>query len=376
MDVFILLLLLLFIPFNAAYGETVSEGLGTINDLLVSEDSKIYFFELDVSIDSPLWIHDTYIMQKDENGISKVSDIAFIYPTELDESKDFLFFATLSDTCLGTSLCDYQGIVKMSKIDGSYKTIISNLKSAIHINVTTDKIIISESNGDIWKISHDGDEKELIYTGKHIIMDITASNDTIYWIEEIEDENSQILSMVQGEKPDIIAENLKIPYDIGIEDNVLHWNEIHLKPSKGKLLEITTIKTFTNDGIKTLYEFENSTPVSSSEITFGPYRVFGDYVFAVNNTKSNSTIHLLNFDKDTKFDIAVISDYHAKFLRNDKTNLYVIGINGDGFMIEHFPLPISVPEFSSSLLLMISIIGLGLIVALKRFSPNLIRLWT
>ena len=270
MDVFILLLLLLFIPFNAAYGETVSEGLGTINDLLVSEDSKIYFFELDVSINSPLWIHDTYIMQKDENGISKVSDIAFIYPTELDESKDFLFFATLSDTCLGTSLCDYQGIIKMSKIDGSYKTIISNLKSAIHINVTTDKIIVSESNGNIWKISHDGDEKELIYTGKHIIMDITASNDTAYWIEEIEDENSQILSMIQGGKTDIIAENLKIPYDIGIEDNVLHWNEIHLKPSKGKLLEITTIKTFTNDVIKTLYEFENSTPISSSEISGGP----------------------------------------------------------------------------------------------------------
>jgi len=366
----IFLLFLIFVVFfPVAYGEKIVEQGGIISDLIVSDNSEIFFFELDDTTQSPTWIPDTYIMTSDGYGIHKVSDVPFIFPTELNEFDDYLYFSVLSDQCLEDIICDYQEIIKMSK-DGSFETISTNLKSAIHIVIENKSLFVSESNGFIWRISLDGNEKKLLYSGDNIIMDIAANENTVFWIEEIEDMNSMILGISNEQELKIIDENLSIPYDLRVEDNILHWNDISIKGKQGKVGEFTTIKTFEDNIVKTILEFENTSPFASKNISsYGPYRTFGDYAFVVNNTQSGSIIHLLGIEDSTKYDVATITDYDVKFLRNDVSNLYVIGINDDGFVVEHFLLPVSVPEFSS-LLLVIPIIGLSLIVFLRKSFPN------
>ena len=365
-----LLFLLSVIFFPVAYGEKIVEEGGIISDLIVSDNSEIFFFELDDTIKSPTWIHDTYIMTSDGYDTHKVSDVLFIFPTELNEFEDNLYFAVLSDQCLEDIICDYQEIIKMSK-DGSFETISTNLKSAIHIFIENKNLFVSESNGNIWRIALDGHEKELLYHGENIIMDIAASKNMVYWIEEIEDMDSRILGISNEKELEIIDEDLSIPYDLRVEDNILHWNDISIKGKQGKLGEFTTIKTFEDNSVRTILEFENTSPIALKNISsYGPYRTFGDYVFVVNNTQNDSIIHLLGMEDNTKYDVTTIIDYDVKFLRNDVSNLYVIGINDDGFVIEHFSLPVSVPEFSSSVLLVMPIIGLSLIVFLRKSFPN------
>lgn len=364
MKYFILLMTIFVI--SPAYGETIVENAGRINDL-VSEDSKIYFFELDTSFDSPTWEHDTKIMVVDKNKVSNLSDSLFIYPTELNEFGNYLYFATLSDQCLDKTICDYQDIIKMSKIDGSFEKIAHDLKSATHISLKNEKLFVSESNGNIWKISLDGQDKKLLYSGNNIIMDITSDGYTVYWIEEIEDQNSRILGIVNEKEPKIIDDNLKIPYDLRIEDNILHWNEISIMSTRGTIAEFTEIKIFSNDLVKTLFTFENTSPLSKDKISYGPYRVYGNFLFLVNNTQNNSIINLVDFKNNTKYDVSTVTDYDVKFLRNDISNLYVIGANDDGFIIEKFPLLINVPEFSMVMISMSIIIGLSLTIVSRKF---------
>lgn len=352
-----------FTSFQIASGETIGRDLGIIEDLLPSGD-RIFFFETEHFIKSPYWIHDTRIMVSDSDGIKKISDELFIFPTNLKQNSDYLFFAVLSDTCLNSTVCDYQDIIKMSKSDGSYQKIIKDLKSAVHISIG-DSLFVSESNGKIWKISLNGKSRHLLAESKNIIMDITSNEDEVYWIEEIQDMNNQIMRVKDG-NIDTLAIDLKIPYDLEVYDDVLHWNEIQVKPERGAFAEFTEIKKYQENSVVIIDEYENTSPISLSHIShYGPYLQYGSYIFVVNNTKSNPEIHLIETNSKTKFDIVSV-DYKIRYLRADNNNLYVIGQNNNGFIIEKFPLPVAIPEFSSMLVFTASIIGSSLLVLLKR----------
>lgn len=352
-----------FTSIQIASGDPIGENLGTIRDLLPSRD-KVYFFETDKSITSPYWISDTKIMSFDSSGVKKISDELFIFPTELRQNSDYLFFVVLSDECINNVTCDYQDIVKMSKIDGSYQKIIKDLKSASHISLE-DSLFVSESNGKIWKISLDGKTRHLLFESKNIIMDIASNENEVYWIEEIEDMNNQIMRIKDG-IIEPLAADLRIPYDLGVYDDILHWNEIQIKPERGGFAEFTTIKKYQESHVILSDEYENTSPVSlDTSPHYGPYLQYGSYLFVVNNTNTNSVIHLIGADSKTKFDVVSV-DYKVRYLRADSNNLYVIGQNNNGFIIEKFLLPVVIPEFSSIFVFMTIIIGLSLPIFLKR----------
>ena len=359
----LLLVITGFTGFQIASGETIGDDLGLIRDLLPSGNST-FFFETDTSIKSPYWLPDTRLMISDADGIKKISDELFISPTNLNQNSDYLFFAVLSDTCMNGIICDYQDIIKISKNDGIYQKIVKNLKSAVHISVE-DSLFVSESNGKIWKISLDGKSRHLLAESENIIMDIASNGDEVYWIEEIQDMNNQIMRVKDG-NIDTLAIDLKIPYDLGVYDNILHWNEIQVTPERGAFAEFTAIKKYQETSVAIIDEYENTSPVSLSHVPhYGPYLQYGDYLFVVNNTNPSPEIHLIETNSKTKFDIVSI-DYKIRYLRADNNNLYVIGQNNNGFIIEKFPLPVAIPEFSSILVFTTSIIGLSLLVLLKQ----------
>lgn len=363
---FILSFTVLAYSFPTVYGEIIGEDFGRINDLIVS-NSTVYFFEFQSENNSSTWTPDTYIMKSNGDEINLISNSLFIYPTELNEFGNYLYFATLSDQCLGMTICDYQDIIKMSKSDGSFERIVLDLKSAVHISLKNEKLFVSESNGKIWEVSLVSYEKKRLFSGDNIIMDVITDGNTVYWIEEIEDQNNRILSVLNGEEPIIIDTNLKIPYDLKVEDDTLYWNEISIMPTRGTIAEFTEIKTFFKDSVETKFEFENTSPLSKDKISYGPYRVYGNFLFVVNNTQNNSVIHLLNFNNNVKYDVSIITDYDIKFLRNDMSTLYVIGKNDNGFLIEKFLLPVNVPEFPMVVMFLSIIMGLSLTVAAQRF---------
>lgn len=346
-----------------ASGETIGNDLGGIKDLLPSGD-RIFFFETESLIKSQYWLHDTRIMVSDSNGIRKVSNELFIFPTEIKQNSNYLFFVVLSDTCMNNIICDYQDIIKMSKKDGRYQKIVKNLKSAVHISIG-DSLFVSESNGKIWEISLDGKSRHLLTESQNIIMDIASNGDEVYWIEEIEDMNNRIMRVKDG-SVETLAGDLKIPYDLGVYDNILHWNEIQVKPERGAFAEFTVIKKYQENSIVMIDEYENTSPVSLPHIPhYGPYLQYGNYIFVVNNTKSSPEIHLIETNSKTKLDIVSV-DYKIRYLRADNNNLYVIGQNNNGFIIEKFPLPVTIPEFSSMLVFTTSVIGLSLLVFLRQ----------
>ncbi|MEX2192259.1 MAG: hypothetical protein WD717_02610 [Nitrosarchaeum sp.] len=303
-------------------------------------------------------------MISDSDGIRILSDELFISPTNLKQNSDYLFFAVLSDACMNDIICDYQDIIKMSKNNGIYQKIVKDLKSAVHISVE-DSLFVSESNGKIWKISLDGKSRHLLAESENIIMDIASNGDKVYWIEEIQDMNNQIMRVKDG-NIEMLAIGLKIPYDLEVYDDVLHWNEIHVKPERNAFAEFTAIKRYHENSTMIIDEYENTSPVSLSHIPhYGPYLQYGDYLFVVNNTNPSPEIHLIETDSKTKFDVASV-DYKVRYLRADSNNLYVIGQNNDGFIIEKFPLPVTIPEFSSILVFTTIVIGLSLPIFLKR----------
>ncbi|AFS82981.1 hypothetical protein [Candidatus Nitrosopumilus sediminis] len=364
---FILIGFFLILPINFVHAEVIHENLGIINELLVSEEkSDLYFFELDQNISSQTWIHDTKIMYGNENTISKISDDLFIFPTEINEIGDYLIFATLSEECVGNTICDFQDVIKMSKKDGSYQKIIHQLKSAIHISVEGEQIYLSESNGKIWKFFKDGSDKQLVYQGNNIIMDITVQNDKVYWIEEISEQNSIIMMLKDGIVTKI-AENLQIPYNLAHDDDSIFWNEIRIGAKSGKVTEFTKFTLYNGDKIKTVSEYDNKTPLSSfSKPVYGPYSFLGNFLFIANNTSDKSTIHLLDYKTDQNFELETISNYDVRYFRNSFDSLYVLGQNQDGFLIEKLPLPVTVPEFSTVMIFFSVTTGLSLIIASQK----------
>jgi hypothetical protein len=354
----------LFFSFAPVYGEIIQKDHSLISELVISSDSNLFFFETDENVKSQYWVKDTRIHTSNELQTRLISEDYFAYPTELKEYQNHLIFATLSDECLGNVMCDFQDIVRMSKEDGTYKKIIQNLKSAVHLSVLDDALHISESNGKIWRHSVDGSNATLLYQGEHIIMDIAVGANSIFWIEEINDQNSQILRLENGENPQIIAKDLRIPYDITVVDGNPIWNEIQFKIVRDSLREHTMIQTHDGEQVQTLAEFENKTPISSTDrITFGPYKTAGTYLFLANNTSNGKNIHLLDMKNNENYLLESV-DYDINYFRNDANNLYVVG-NADGsFLVDRVTLPVTVPEFPLSMIVLAS----GFILVLTVFS--------
>jgi len=364
---FILIGFFLIFPINFVHAEIIHERLGIINDFLVSErSSDFYFFELDENISSQTWIKDTKIMHGNSSSTSKVSDDLFIFPTEINEMNDYLIFVTLSEECIGNVMCDFQDVIKMSKIDGSYQKIIPHMKSAAHISIKEDYIYLSESNGKIWKFSEEGLDGQLIYEGENIIMDITVLNNEVYWIEEISDQNSIILLLKDGQVTKI-TENLQIPYELSENDDYIFWNEIRIGSKSGKVAEFTKFTSYDGEKTQTIAEYNNKTPLSSfSKPVYGPYAFLGDFLFIANNTSEKSIIQLLNYNTNQNYELETIYDYDIRYFRNSFDSLYVLGQNQDGFLIEKLPLPVTVPEFSTILILVSVVMGLSLTVASQK----------
>lgn len=363
----ILTVFIVIFPVYHVFGISESKyNLGTINDLII-DGANYYYFEAEKDIKSTTWIPDTRIKIGDGKTSQNLSEKLFTYPTELNQNKDYLYFAVLSEKCKDQILCDYQDLLKMSKKDGSVITLTKDLKSSVHISLENDELYISESSGNIWKVDqHDG-SKNLVTQANEIIMDISSEGNNIYWIEELADQNSSILSMEKGSNPKIIAKNLQIPYDLTVQNGKLYWNEIQVKAVDGSFAEVTAIKSY--DGqISTLMEFQNTSPVAIlvKEKHYNPYLVFDDYLFLVNNTSDDSVIHMINIYNSTKYDIGVISNYDSKYLRTDGSSLFIVGKNKDGFVIETHPLPIKVPEFPAALLVALPL-AFSLPVILQRF---------
>jgi hypothetical protein len=355
---------LLLFSLTPAHGELILEDYGLIGDLLVSSDSEIFFFGLDEDIKSEYWIKDTQVYASNKVQTELVSDDHFAYSTELKEHHNYLIFATLSDECLENVMCYFQDIIQMSKEDGTYKKIITHLKSAVHLSVLDNTLYISESDGKIWKYSVNGSNAALLYQGENIIMDVAADANSIFWIEEINDQNSQILRLETGKNPQVIAKNIHIPYDIMVNNGNPVWNEIQLKISHDKFREYTMIQTHDGKQVQTLAEFENKTPVTSAErITFGPYKTDGTFLFLANNTSNGKSIHLLDLKNNDNFFLENV-DYNINYFRNDANNLYVVGNVDGNFLVDRVMLPVTVPEFPLSILILAS----GLILVLTAFS--------
>ncbi|QLH09348.1 hypothetical protein [Candidatus Nitrosotenuis sp. DW1] len=236
----------------------------------------------------------------------------------------------------------------------------------IHLSLDNDLLYVSESNGKIWKIIPDG-TKSLVFQTNHIIMDVVSKDGVTYWIEEVSDQNSTVLRIDDTLSPKIIAKDLKIPYDLTINEKTVFWNEIYVKPIAGAFSESTMIKSGKNDKTQTLMEFQNTSPVSQRLGTphYGPYLIVQDYLILVNNTIPQSTIHLINLHNKTVYNIPESLNYDVKYLRNDDNFVYAIGTNPDGFVIGKYALPVSVPEFPSGIL--IASMALSSIVILQRF---------
>lgn len=372
----ICLTLIIFASSNFIFGSAgaLSSGLDIITDA-ISDNEKLYFFEVDSSINTPTWIHDTRIRVYDNDGNRNLSEKLFIHPTELKEYNNNLYFAVLSDSCIGQVICDYQDILKMSKIDGSVDILTRDLKSAVHISFGKDTVYISESNGKIWKINHDGSSKRLIAQTENIIMDLASSGNDIYWIEEISDQNSSIMVLQDDLQPKIVESNLKIPYDLYIEDQNLYWNEIHVKPTSGAFADFTMIKVNNDDKTDMLIEFKNTSPVSilQSEPHYKSYLVSGGFVYFSNNTANNSMIQRIGLNSNEVQDVAPVN-YEVKYLRTDKNFLYVVGYdnNNDEFVLEKISLSAIIPEFPFALLVLTS--AFMSIILSKKFFLNKIRL--
>ncbi len=363
-----IIIIALGLPLIPSIFSQTTHELGIVNDLVLDK-TRWYYFETEKESRSTTWTADTRVKMADDKIIRNLSEKLFIYPTELEQDKENLYFATLSESCEGQILCDYQDLYKISKKDGSLFVLAKQLKASIHLSVENDFIFVSESSGNIWKISKDTDSEELTVQANEIVMDVDSNGDEVYWIEELSDQNNNIVTL-ENSQPRIIAKDLKIPYKITVQKDTLYWNEIQVKSKQNSFSEFTAIKSY--DGkVTTLMEFQNTSPVSIalSEPSYGPYLVFDDYLFLVNNTNDDSIIHMINLHNSTKYDIGVISGYDAKYLRTDGYTLFVIGKNEDGFVIDRHSLPITVPEFPSIMLFVLPIAITSTII-LSRFLHN------
>lgn len=367
-------LLLLFVVFyhQGSYAEVMDDALGPVSDLLI-DNNGIYFFETDVTLQSPTWLHDTKIAFHYENQTKLLTNERFIYPTELNQAGDYLFFAVLSDTCIGQITCDFQNVVMMSKNDGSFLILGADFKSAVHLAMEGNNLYVSESNGKIWKLNLDRASKELIYSGDFIIMDMAVHDGNVYWIEEIADQENRVMQINENTKAVVVDDELHIPYGLKITFGKPTWNDIQVKPSLGSINDFTIVKIVA-DEVETAAEFKNTSPVamSQSEPHYKPYFVYGDYIVLANNTLDSPVVQLLNYKDDKVLDLATIKDYEIRYFRSDHQNLYIVGQNENGFLIERLAYPVTVPEFGPVIIMLV--ISLFAVLGLTRRFLPLVRL--
>lgn len=344
---------------------------GIISEIIVPDDDIIYYFEQDELINSPTWIPDTNVMINYEGVTKKVSDSLFIFPTELTEFEDSLFFASLSHSCIEFVQCDYQDIFKMSKKDGSYEKIFENLKSAIHIAVEDEFLYVTESSGRIWKIDHDGSKPSIIYEGNNLIMDVTSNGDTVYWIEEIADRRSHIMKKELDIPAIIIQEELQIPYGLEFFEDSLYWYDLRMELISGDMSEFTQISKYHDKVVTHIQKFENTSPVTikKSVAHHKPYLAYGDFIILSNNTDNESKIQLIDTRQKLTYDIGEIENYVPSYFKAHTNTLYIMGHNDDEFIIEKIALPIPIPEFSDYMLGFVTISSFSLILLLSQKFP-------
>ncbi|MEW6043253.1 MAG: hypothetical protein AB1608_03230 [Thermoproteota archaeon] len=368
------ILVILVIPMLVmnAYGLSITDLLGDVTDLEYDQ-KNLYFFEVDRNIQSQTWIHDTRIVKFDGENKQYLSGELFIYPTELAENGEYLYFVTLSDSCVGSLACDFQNLVRISKEDGTKQILERNLKSAAHLHIESDFLYISESNGNIWKINLDnlplGDgisrvslhsSKQLIYRTNNIILDITVLGDQVFWIEEIDENSHQIMSM-ENQMPIVVYDKPHLPHSLDVSNGILRWSETHVRV-EGDVGDYTIIQEFDGKNVKKILEFKNTSSVArlGSSPHYKPYRLVGEYIFLVNNTQSASSIHMVHIYNGTNITVDPNVENTPVFLRAESDKLFLVGKTEKVFSIERYSLPVTVPEFPFSILILV--VGLLFII--------------
>lgn len=364
--------------YEDSFGEEsiLDSNLGKVTEIL-PDGNNIYFFEIDKNIKSDVWVYDTMLMINDGNTTRSILQEKFISPMELTKHGDYLYFTVLSDDCIGMVRCDFQDLVRISKVNSmpEKEIMIKHLRAVAHIAVDDDSLLVSESDGKIWHVSQDF-KKEVVLNTDNIIMDLEkdGQSDTIYWIEEVSQDNNRILALKPSGGTYILDSQITLPSNLKVINGVLYWNEVETKTiGSGFPVSYTIIKRV-EDGKqpKTIFEFQNTSPIFSAKQKSPNYGAFtlaeNAFIFLANNTKGNNhTIHLLNMQNGTSYHIKTISEYEIEYIRTDDTSLFVVGQSKDGsFVIEKLAIPIPIPEFSTYVF-PITITGLTLIVFLRKF---------
>ncbi|WP_299290121.1 hypothetical protein [Nitrosopumilus sp.] len=350
----------------------MGNNFGTVYDLAI-DGNHAYYFEHDKS-KSSVFLPDTRMMKFDGETISIFSEDLFMFPSELHVRGDFLYFVILSNSCEGSTTCDFQNIIKMSKNDGTFEIITSDFKSAVRLSLGNDALYASESSGNIWKINYENYSKEQFLTSENIILDISTNEENVFWIEEVEDLNNQIMKMPKtGSSPSVVKEDLQIAYDLTSIDDSVFWNNIRIQSKSDGVGDFNYVMKYDGEHTHTLFESLNTSILTQSQDAshYSAFLFAGDYIIMVNNTKTNPQpiIQMKHFTNDVSFDVATVSDSTPLYMKAESTSLYVIGHTQEGFSINHYLLPVSVPEFGFNALMLVSI-PLLMMLFLVKFLPS------
>ncbi|CDI05655.1 hypothetical protein [Candidatus Nitrosotenuis uzonensis] len=373
------LILVFLIPtlIGNAFAAPLVEYLNDITDLLY-DNENIYFFEIDRSIQSQTWIADTKIIELNDHTKHPLSSDLFIYPTELSSNGDYLYFATLADECVGFIACDYQNIIRVSKIDGISSTLATGLKSAIHIHMEPDSLYVSESNGNIWEINFDG-TKRLIHKTDNIILDVAYLDGSVFWIEEVNEnlhkimaKSDQSISHVSFDSPHTVYDTPSLPYSLDTSNGRLRWNEIYVNSTENNVSDYTAIMEFDGKTVRKIYEFKNTANIArfDSVAHYKPHLIAGEYIFLVNNTQVPSSLHMIHLynGSNTLLDPSITNA--PIFLRAESDKIFLVGKTGKEFSIDQYSLPVVVPEFPASILILVGGIILVIVNRFTRLGPS------
>ncbi|MEM3064557.1 MAG: hypothetical protein QW177_04205 [Candidatus Nitrosotenuis sp.] len=348
-----------------AYGLSITDLLGDVTDLAYDQ-KDLYFFEVDRTVQSQAWIPDTRVVKFDGENKLYLSYELFIYPTELVEREDYLYFVALDDSCVGSITCDFQNLVRISKTDGTKQILERNLKSAAHLHIDSNFLYISESNGSIWRINLDDlqedgilrvsldGSKELIYRTDNIILDMVAKGDHIFWIEEVDEDSHQILS-IQHQNVVVVYDKPHLPHSLDVSNGMLRWSETHVRV-EGDVGDYTIIQEFDGKNVKKIFEFKNTSSVAILGLSphYKPYRLAGDYIFLVNNTHSTPSLHMVHIYNGTNTTIEPSMQGRPVFLRAEDDKLFSVGKTENAFSIEQYSLPVTIPEFPLVILILVA----------------------
>ena len=372
MKLIICFLILILIPeISTAIAENTTYGLGIVNDLVL-DDTDVFYFEKQGD-DSTLWEKNTIVKVSRDSEPEPVnlSDVFFSHPLELKQYGDSIYFTKLSDNCIGKRTCDYQEIVKMSKKDGSFKIIASDLKSVVHIDISEDKMYFSESDGDIWKTGLDGSNMKLIHSLQNelIINDIAVNQEGIFLIVENMDDTSAVMK-IDDRKTILIADEMTIAYDLETINSSIYWKEISIENFQDTLSEMVTFHKFDSkqSQVSEIIKMRKTTPIAVSQGLphHSSFAISEDFVYFANNTHDETQLQRIMLYNQTTQEIKHV-DYSPKYMRVSDNMLYVIGSNETGFVIDEFNLASIIPEFPFPIVMLLMIIGVIIISKQRNF---------